>query len=331
MPSGYPWATPRLDSAPCAPRPSATARSSSRSTPTPSRGRRGPRPRARGRAQRRRHPPARGRTTRRRPGAPQDIPGLELAGEVRRAGPGAERFAEGDRVMAIVGGGGQAELAVVHERQLMPVPDGLELGRGRRGARGLHHRPRRALHPGRAASGRAPARPRRRRRGRDGRGAARRARPARRSPRPCATRRCATRWPSSAPHEVIDPDGFAEHGPFDVVLELVGAPNLPGDLRALATGGRIVVIGVGGGGEGRAQPARADGQARDAAASTLRARPLEEKALTARAIERHVLPLRRAGALRSRSPRPSRSTRSPTPTSASPPAASSARSCWSWP
>ena len=33
-----------------------------------------------------------------------------------RAGPGAARFAEGDRVMAIVGGGGQAELAVVHER-----------------------------------------------------------------------------------------------------------------------------------------------------------------------------------------------------------------------
>ena len=48
-------------------------------------------------------------------------------------------------------------------------------------------------------------------------------------------------------HEVIDPEGFAEHGPFDVVLELVGAPNLPGDLQALATSGRIVVIGVGGG------------------------------------------------------------------------------------
>src|SRR5436309_2288339 len=59
------------------------------------------------------------------PGSPPDIPGLELAGEVAALGPGAERFAESDRVMAIVGGGGQAELAVVHERQLMPVPDGL--------------------------------------------------------------------------------------------------------------------------------------------------------------------------------------------------------------
>src|SRR5437763_12002665 len=60
------------------------------------------------------------------PGAPQDIPGLELAGEVTALGPGAGRFSSGDRVMGIVAGGGQAELAVVHERVLMPVPDGLD-------------------------------------------------------------------------------------------------------------------------------------------------------------------------------------------------------------
>src|SRR4051794_5365192 len=60
------------------------------------------------------------------PGAPPDIPGLELAGEVAATGPGAERFSEGDRVMAVVGGGGQAELAIVHERAAMPVPDALD-------------------------------------------------------------------------------------------------------------------------------------------------------------------------------------------------------------
>src|SRR5215472_4977289 len=59
-------------------------------------------------------------------GAPPDIPGLELAGEVIECGPGAARFAPGDRVMSIVAGGGQAELAVVHERILMPVPDSLD-------------------------------------------------------------------------------------------------------------------------------------------------------------------------------------------------------------
>ena len=58
-------------------------------------------------------------------GSPADIPGLELAGEVAERGPGAARFEEGERVMAIVGGGGQAELAVIHERAAMPVPASL--------------------------------------------------------------------------------------------------------------------------------------------------------------------------------------------------------------
>src|SRR5215207_3979807 len=60
------------------------------------------------------------------PGSPPDIPGLELAGEVLAMGRGATRFEVGDRVMAVVGGGGQAELAVVHERAAMPVPDELD-------------------------------------------------------------------------------------------------------------------------------------------------------------------------------------------------------------
>src|SRR5258708_33562218 len=59
------------------------------------------------------------------PGEPQDIPGMELAGEVVAVGPKALRFSAGDRVMGIVGGGAQAELAVVHERVLMPVPERL--------------------------------------------------------------------------------------------------------------------------------------------------------------------------------------------------------------
>src|ERR1700742_5365563 len=56
------------------------------------------------------------------PGSPADIPGMELAGEVAALGPGVERFEAGARVMAIVGGGAQAELCLVHERPLMPVP-----------------------------------------------------------------------------------------------------------------------------------------------------------------------------------------------------------------
>src|SRR4051794_28447558 len=60
------------------------------------------------------------------PGAPPDIPGLELTGEVVALGRDARRFDVGDRVMGIVGGGGQAELGVVHGRQLMPVPEPLD-------------------------------------------------------------------------------------------------------------------------------------------------------------------------------------------------------------
>ena len=59
------------------------------------------------------------------PGWPPDIPGMELAGEVVGLGPGTDRFALGDRVMSIVGGGGQAELLAVPEATLLPVPEGL--------------------------------------------------------------------------------------------------------------------------------------------------------------------------------------------------------------
>ncbi|MGH2943911.1 MAG: alcohol dehydrogenase catalytic domain-containing protein, partial [Solirubrobacteraceae bacterium] len=59
------------------------------------------------------------------PGSPPDIPGLELAGEVVEVGPGTRRCAVGDRVMAVVAGAGQSELAVVPELVAMPVPDGV--------------------------------------------------------------------------------------------------------------------------------------------------------------------------------------------------------------
>src|SRR5512140_2947957 len=61
------------------------------------------------------------------PGVRADVPGLELAGEVVRAGEGSTGWSPGDRVMAITAGEAQAELAVVHERMLLPVPPGLSL------------------------------------------------------------------------------------------------------------------------------------------------------------------------------------------------------------
>ena len=230
------------------------------------------------------------------PGSPQDIPGLELAGEVAALGPGATRFAEGDRVMAVVGGGGQAELALVHERAAMPVRPGLDWPRAggvpevfatahdaifsqaglRPGEHLLVHGAAggvgtAAVQLGRAAGARVTATCRRE------------------ELRPEVERLGA---------RVIPPEGFAEHGPYDVILELVGAGNLAENLQSLATGGRIAVIGVGGSGAkaeinlGTLMQKRARIHG-----STLRARPLEEKAAVARRLEKEVLPLFEAGAL----------------------------------
>ena len=57
------------------------------------------------------------------PGAPVDIPGLECAGVVVEGG---RRFDPGDRVMALLPGGGQAELVAVDETHVLPVPDAVD-------------------------------------------------------------------------------------------------------------------------------------------------------------------------------------------------------------
>ena len=58
------------------------------------------------------------------PGAPE-TPGLEIAGEVVGLGPGVKRYEAGDRVCALLPGGGYAEFAVVHEDNALPLPPGL--------------------------------------------------------------------------------------------------------------------------------------------------------------------------------------------------------------
>lgn len=226
------------------------------------------------------------------PGAPPDVPGLELAGEVAALGPGTSRFAVGDRVMAVVGGGAQAERCVVHERLAMPVPPGVpwpaaggfpeafttahdalftqcQLALGERvlvhGAAGG---------VGTAAVQLAVAT----------------------GARVTATVRSpGARAPVTAMGaDVVAPDALGP-GPFDVVLELVGAPNLAADLEALATGGRIAVIGVGAGTTGPVDLRRLMTSRGRIHGSTLRARPLEAKAHAARLVEAHVLPLLEVG------------------------------------
>jgi NADPH2:quinone reductase len=224
------------------------------------------------------------------PGAPKDIPGLEFAGEVVALGASAPRFEVGDRVMGITGGGGQAELAHVHERQLMPVPDGLDWpaagglpetfttahdalftqGALQAGERLLVHGAAGGVGTAAVQLGRAA-------------GALVTATVRNPDHRDAVAELGADR--------VLDPGGFEEHGPFDVILELVGGPNIPADLAALGTVGRIVVIGIGAGAKAEIDLRALMSSRGRIMASMLRARPLEEKALTARRVERHVLPL----------------------------------------
>ena len=227
------------------------------------------------------------------PGAPQDIPGLELAGEVIDRGPGVTRFEVGDRVMAIVAGGGQAELAVVHERILMPVPDNLDWPEaggvpevfttahdGVFTQAGLKPGERFLVHGGAGGVGTAAIQL--------GRAAGARVTATVRNP----DHRSRV---AELGAEVIAPEGFEQHGPFDVILELVGAPNLPGDLQALGFWGRIMVIGISAGAKAEVNLGLAMQKRARILNSTLRTRPLEEKAMTARAVERSVLPALASG------------------------------------
>ena len=230
------------------------------------------------------------------PGSPPDIPGLELAGEVAALGAGAMRFAAGDRVMGIAGGGGQGELAVVHERQLMPVPDAVDFP----AAGGL---PEVFTTAHDAVFIRAGLRPGERLLVHGGAGGVGTA-AVQLAHAIGAHVTASVRNPDArdavgelGADSVIDPEGFEEQGPFDVILELVGAPNLGANLKALATGGRIAVIGIGAGAKGELNLAQLMAKRGSILASTLRARPLEEKAATARAMEREVLPQFERGAV----------------------------------
>jgi putative PIG3 family NAD(P)H quinone oxidoreductase len=232
------------------------------------------------------------------PGAPADIPGLEAAGEVVALGPGATRFAVGDRVMAVLAGGGQAERFVVHERAAIPLPAtlpweqagaipenvttahdalftqaGLSLGErllvhGAAGGVGTA-----AVLLGVLAGATVVATVR------------------------DEAKRAAVE--ALAPGiSALPQEGFEQHGPFDVILELVGAPNLPADIDALATGGRISIIGVGAGAKAEVNLLTLMAKRARIMASTLRARPLEQKADAARRVEANLLPALEDGRLR---------------------------------
>ncbi len=231
------------------------------------------------------------------PGSPRDIPGLELAGEVLKTGRQVTRHRVGDRVMALVGGGAQATLAVVDEAHALAVPAGLgwpeaggfveafatahdalftqaRLTMGERllvtGAAGGVGTA--AVQMAAAAGAQVTA--------------------AVRDPR------CRDEVEALGAAEAIDPAEIASHGPFDVVLELVGAASLPAALGALATGGRALLVGVGSGAVVELDLMRLMSRRARLLTSTLRARRREEKAAVMNALAAHVVPLLANGRIR---------------------------------
>ena len=222
-------------------------------------------------------------------GAPENIPGLEFAGEIVALGSGVTRWRQGDRVMGIVAGGAQAQFLAVDETHLLSVPHSVPLvtAGGFPEAFATAHDALvtqgnlqfgdRLLVPGAAG----------------GVGSAGVQIGALFGAEVVASVR------NEAHHEavralganqVITPDQTVGTGPFDVVLELIGAQSLAGGVfDALAIGARVIVIGVGGGSTVELNLLKLMATRSTIRASTLRARTREEKAFVTDGLRRDLL------------------------------------------
>jgi putative PIG3 family NAD(P)H quinone oxidoreductase len=237
------------------------------------------------------------------PGAPADIPGLEVCGSVESCGEGAARWRPGDRVFGLVGGGGLADSVVVHETNVAAVPASLAEREAAAVAEvfitahdaivtqcGLAAGETLLVHGAAGGVGSAACQI-----------------GVERGARVIAVVRsdaAADAVSGLGAEPVVDDDFAAEVAEktagagVDVIIELVGAPHFPGNLDVLARKGRIVVVGVGAGAEARV-PLLALMQKRASMRGTvLRPRSLEEKAAAVAAFERDVVPALAAGRIR---------------------------------
>jgi NADPH:quinone reductase-like Zn-dependent oxidoreductase len=230
------------------------------------------------------------------PGWPKDIPGMEFAGEVVAVGRQVTLFAPGDRVMAVVGGGAQATLAFVDETHALPVPTGLSWAEAGGFSEvfttaydALFRQAELQMGERVLVSGAA-----------GGVGTAGVQLAARAGAMVTATVRDPDRRDEVAAlgaDVVLAPGDEAFNAPYDVVLELVGAPSLTSVLPHVATWGRVVVIGVGGGGKMEIELMQLMQRRVRIGGSTLRARSRREKADVAADVAAHVLPALVAGRL----------------------------------
>ncbi len=241
------------------------------------------------------------------PDAPQDIPGLELAGVVDALGDGVTRLRVGDRVFGLVGGGAYAEHVTAHERTLAKIPDGLSFTDAAAIPEAFITAYDAMVTQARLAAGETVLVTA------VGSGVGTAAVQIARAIGATAigTSRTADKLALATPlgmrHGVtVGKDGkFADavrkltgDTGVDVVLELVGGAYVEEDIACLAPRGRLVLVGLLAGVRADVDLGTVLRRRLEVHGTVLRARPLEEKILAARTFERNVVPLIASGAMK---------------------------------
>ena len=239
------------------------------------------------------------------PGA-SDVIGLEVSGTVEALGEGVEDWAPGDEVCALLSGGGYAEYVAVPSGQLLPVPEGVSLA----DAAALPEvactvwsnvfmtadlEPGEVLlvHGGSSGIGTMATQLARAY-------GARVAVTAGSADKLEACRELgADILVNYREEDFVERIREATDGRgADVVLDIIGAKYLGRNLAALATGGRLVIIGMQGGRAAELDIAMLMGKRAAVIGTTLRARPAAEKAAIVAAVAGHVWPLVEDGSVR---------------------------------
>jgi len=236
------------------------------------------------------------------PGA-SDLPGLEFAGIVESLGDGVTEWHVGDRVCALVSGGGYATLCVAPAPQCLPVPAGMDLvtaaaipetfftvwtnvfdrGRLRSGETALFHGGSSGI--GTTAIQLASAR-----------GARVLATAGSDDKCRACERLGAERAINYRTEDFVDVVKQVTKGRgVDLILDIVGGDYIPRDLASLAVEGRLVVIGFMGGDTATIDFRRVLGRRLTITGSTLRPRSVEEKGQIAAEVRREVWPLLESG------------------------------------
>ncbi len=212
------------------------------------------------------------------PAGASPYPGLECSGTIAALGAGVSGWAVGDPVCALLSGGGYAEQVAVPVGQLLPVPDGVSLVEAAAlpevactvwsnvfDLAGLQPGERILVHGGTSGIGTHAIQVA----ARHGAFVTVTVGTAAKAERALAL---------GATRAVLYRDeDFVDAGPFDVILDNMGASYLERNVSALGTGGRLVVIGLQGGVKGELNLGMLLAKRAAVHATSLRARPLEEK------------------------------------------------------